>query len=207
MLPILSKKILIPEHFWNTGVPLKKIVLQWNKKIRRRIVIPFPPPVIHKFCFHTRNFLQIRRLPHEDFCHADTENCDGNPDTAINWKIFRYQKFSETQNGSPTNFFWHWNKKNCQNCDTPIIQKLFETRTFLKHEGTPYETFRYSETKIFAGKTCYPPPPLIQIFLSKAEKFLNSQVFLHENFLPLWDWKFPTRKRDNFPLIHIFSPL
>ena len=50
-------------------------------------------------------------------------------------KIFRYQEFSETQEGSPTKFFGTLRQKiSTENSDIPFLCiKFFDTPNFLKH--------------------------------------------------------------------------
>ena len=66
--------------------------------------------------------------------------------------VFRYRKFSETQKGSLTKSFGTVKQNSfTENPDTPtpLCMKNFWTRFFLKRWRLPYETFRYSETKMF----------------------------------------------------------
>ena len=61
------------------------------------------------FSSHTGKFLNSRRLPPRRFLPLwHWKFATENPDTAIIWKSFRYQNFSETQKGSPTKFSALW---------------------------------------------------------------------------------------------------
>ena len=83
----------------------------------------------------------------------------------------------------PRWFLAMWDKKLRQNCDTPIIQKIFDARKFLKHKGPP--------TKLFGTVRQKQPTKSWYTFLQKysiPEHFWNTRVPLRK-FLVLWDKK------------------
>ena len=60
----------------------------------------------------------------------------------------------------------------------PIIQKMFDTRTFLKHkELPPYQVFRNSGRKNFRPKNVI--PLLLSIFFFHIRNFLNHRKVPH----------------------------
>ena len=105
-------------------------------------------------------------------------------------KIFRYQKFSETQKGSPTKIFrtvaqqifdgklWHSLPPHF------LSIKFFSTRNFLKNRRFPYEIFWYCETKNFRRKIVIPP---IMRKIFRYPKFSETLKGSPRNFSALWD--------------------
>ena len=71
--------------------------------------------------------------------------------------------------GSSTKFLRQ--KKFRQNRDTPIIQKNFDTRTFLKYEGPPTYFFGSETRKVSTEKRDTHLPPIHKIF--RYQKFLK----------------------------------
>ena len=122
----------------------------------------------------------------------------------LNHKIFRYQKFSETQiRGVPLRKFSAlWDKKILtENRDPPLLSiKFFDTRNFLKHrsEGFLYEIFRHCETKKFWQKIVI--PPLLSIKFFDTRNFVKQRRVPLRSFSVLWDNKFSIENRD-IPLL------
>ena len=75
----------------------------------------------------------------------------------ITHKIFRYLHFSETCQGCSRTFSALRHKKfSMKSCDTPIMDKIFDTRIFLKPWWDAHKIFRHCETESFDGNTWYP---------------------------------------------------
>ena len=103
-------------------------------------------------------------------------------------KLFRYQKFSETQHRRVhlQNFSALWdNKFSTENLDTPpppLSINFIATGKFLKHstEGFLYEMFRYCKTKNFRRKIVTYPSEAWNF--SIPEIFWNTKGFPYEVF-------------------------
>ena len=83
--------------------PLRRFLVLWDKKFSTK---PWCPSLIHEN-FRNRNFLQLRRVLLRSFAVLwDKRFSTENRDIPFSWKkFFRYPKFSDTPNCSPTNFF------------------------------------------------------------------------------------------------------
>ena len=94
------------------GSPTGFFGIMRQKNFPRRIVIPptSPPPLSCMTFFDTWISLKYRRFPCEDFRYCETKSIRQKieippPPLSFIYKIFWYQKFSETEKGSPTKFF------------------------------------------------------------------------------------------------------
>ena len=105
-------------------------------------------------------------------------------------KLFRYQKFSETQHRRVPlwNFSALWDKKfSTENLHTPsplLSINFFATGHFLNHrsEGFLYEIFRHCETKNFWQRIVILPLPSYTYIFSTPETLWNKEGFIYEVF-------------------------
>ena len=133
-------------------------------------------------------------------------------------KFFRYQKFCETQKGSPTKFFGTVRQQifNRKSWYSPHRHKVFRYPKLMKHWRVPLQKFSALWGKKFSTEdldtptphpTPSPPHPLIHK-LFRYQKFSETQIrrVPLRNFSALWDketfdkesWYSPS------PLIHKF---
>ena len=93
-------------------------------------------------------FWNTEGFPYETFRFCErknlTKNCDTRPSSFI-LKTFRYPKFSETKEGSPTKLFGTVSQKLGKNnvINTPLLlsKNIFDTRSFLKLRRVPLRIF------------------------------------------------------------------
>ena len=102
----------------------------------------------------------------------------------------------ERQKGSSTKIFGSVREKGWQNRDTPIIQKKFDTITFLKYKGPPRKIFDTVGRKNSRRKNVIPHPPPVHKTFSIPKFFWNTEGFPLRSFSVLWDKKFSTENRD-----------
>ena len=111
----------------------------------------YPTTLLSIIFFHARNFLKHKSVPLRSFSALwDKKVLKEKRDTPpIMHKIFRYPKFLETQKSSHRNSSALWDKKKSTNRDAPLLCiKIFDTRIFSKHKGSPTNFFG-TETKNF----------------------------------------------------------
>ena len=72
VIPLLSKKFLIPERFWNTEGFAHNVFPRFGtNNFRRKNVTP---PFLSIYFFHTRKFLNHKSVPHKFFRYCETKN-------------------------------------------------------------------------------------------------------------------------------------
>ena len=126
------------------------------------------------------------------------------PHSPLIHKIFRYQKFCETQKGSSTKWFGTVRQKIFDgNLWYPLLCiEFFDTPNFLRQWRDAHEIVRHCETKNFRRKNVIPPFSSIKLFETRS--FLKNSRIPLRNFSALWDIKTSTENRDMPPLIHNF---
>ena len=143
----------------------------WDKKFSTENLDT--PPFLSINFFATGIILKqsTQGFPYEILRHCETkyfltENRDTPPSSpspppSLIHKFFRYQKFCETQKGSPTNFFGTVRQNNFDKKSwnpPPLLSlKFFGTRNFLKHRRVPQRNFLGTvRQKFFIGKSWCP---------------------------------------------------
>ena len=93
--------------------------------------------------FREQNFYETQKGPLQFFFVLWVKTFStGNCDIPLIWLCLRIPEKNETLNGSTAKSFSNLRaKKIRQNPDTPIIQRNFDTREFLKHWRVCYENF------------------------------------------------------------------
>ena len=160
-----------------------------------------PPPLLFINFLATGNFLKhsTEGFPYEIFRHCETKNfrrknLDTPPSPPIH-KLFRYRKFSETQDRRVhlRNFSAMWDQKiTTENLDTPLlpllIHKLFRCRKIseTQHRRVHLQIFSALWDKNFSteNRDTPPPPPHSSINFFATGKFLkhSTEGFLYEIF-------------------------
>ena len=158
----------------------------------------------------TRTFLKHKGPTYEIFRYSETKNFRRKNviPPLLSKKFFPYQKFSETQKISFPQFFGSVRQKKVRLkivISPHLIHKIFfDTKTFWKTDGLPYEVFPFGPVrqKIFDGKWWY-PPQLLFIKISDTGIFAKNRRALFRSFSALWDKKISTESRDipsSYPL-------
>ena len=128
-----------------------------------------PPPLIHKNCFATRNFLKHRSkgFLYEIFRQCDTKSWQKIvilPPTPLIHKVFRHQKLWEKK-GSPTKFFGNVRQKNWQKIvilshPAPLPQlkhNFIRHQKFWEKKGSPTKFFGTVRQQTFYRKMGFSP--------------------------------------------------
>ena len=109
-------------------------------------------------------------------------------------KTFWYQNISETQNGSPTIVFGDLRQRIRQSCDTPIVQRNFDVRTFLENRTVRPRCFPAILDKQFPTEER--DTPFLSIICFRTKNFLKHRRVRPRCSSATWDKKFPTEKCD-----------
>ena len=133
----------------------------------------YPSPFYAWELSDTRNFLKHRRFPLKFFStlwdkNSSREKRDAPSLPPLIHKIFRFQKFSETEEFhyvlfrySETTIFW----PKIVSWYSPLMHKIFRYPKLSETpKGSSTKCFRSVIQKIFAGKSWYPPPLMYQKF-------------------------------------------
>ena len=190
------------KDFEHRKVPLRKVSVLWDQKSRRRFVM----------CTH---FLFLNIFRHKKFLKHRTVHLRN---VWVLWdKNFQRKivkplpilckknfdcKTSETQKGSPTNFFGTVSQKNWRGswCPPPLFTStFFNIKNFLKHRKVPLRNVSLLGNKHFRSTVVIPRPFLSSTFspsgkLSETQKgsLTNSFGIVNQNSL--------TENRDTPPL-------
>ena len=93
----------------------------------------------------------------------------------------------------PHDFFWSCQTTKLRQIVIPLFSNFFsDTRAFLKHKGSHYETFLYSGTEKVSPENRGTPLSYPQFF-SCAEIFWKTKVFPHDVFRHCETKKFPRK--------------
>ena len=118
-------------------------------------------------------------------------------------KLFRYQKFSETQHRRVPvrNVSVLWDKKFSRKCRDITLWSIifFDTRNYWKTKVFPYGHIRHCETKIFLAEI-FDTPSFLSISFFATRSFVkhSTQGFLYEMFR-YWETKNFRRKIKTYP--------
>ena len=185
---LILNKLRYPKIIKHWKITLRNVSELWDKKVRRNILILALPPSLSINFFTSENFLKhsIEGLLYEMLRNCETKqfwwkNVITTPSLIV--YIFRYQKFSETKKGSPTNFSALWDEKNPTGIIYSLPPPLFlinisASGIFLEHstEGFLYEMFCCCETNNLDGKWWHPSP------LLSLKSFDNRNFLKHRRF-------------------------
>ena len=178
MIPLLSNKFLMPEHFWDTTVPLRIFSVLWDKKDQQKTSdgITWHPLFIQN-PFPTRNVLKHRRVPLRIFSALwDWNFPTGTRETPLLCIQFldapiylNHWKFSAKSSAL-------WDKNNRENRDTLIIQKILIQEYFWNTERFAHDDFWRCEKKKFE-KSWY---------LIIQKNFDTRTILKHRRVRPRW---------------------
>ena len=174
--PFLIHKLFRYRKFSGTQhrrVPLRNDSVLWDKTILTEIVNPAPSLIPNIFRYP--ELMKHWRIPLRNFSALwdkkfSMENCDTPSIPPLIHKLFRYRKFSGTQQRRVPlgNFSALWDKNfSTENCDTPsippLIHKLFRYRKFsgTQQRRVPLRSFSALWDKKNWQKIVIPAPSLI----------------------------------------------
>ena len=184
------RKILKPEHFWNTdGFTHDDFRRRETKKFNKMVIACYPN------FFRYQNLSEKQASPYEIFRHCETKTIDRIVILLLSRTIW-YQKISETQNGSSTMIFGDVRQNNSTKLWYPYYLKTFDTRTFVKHRRARPRYFRRLGTKKLRRKNL--TPPFLSINFSRTRKFLEHKRVPHEVFRYCETKLFPRKIVEHF---------
>ena len=205
--PLLSKTFIETRNFVkHRSFPLRKISVLWDNKFPkedRDILL-----VCIKFV-DTRTFLKHRRLLLQSFLVL-RDNKVSNEDRDIpsvifplRHKIFRYQKFSKTQNGSPTKYLVLWdNNFSNEDPDNPLWgKKDFRYQKISKaQKASSTKFFGTKRQQILESRSWYSPR---RHQISRYQKIFETQKgsstkffgTMRQQILEKRSWYFPRRHK------------
>ena len=176
--PILQK-FLIPEHFWNTRVPLRNFLVLWDNKDWQNRVTPKTQ----------NNFLNQN--------NSDTQN--GSPTLFFGdvrqkfsdgktWRpflihcIFPTRNFLKHRRVRPRCFSVTWDKKilTVKRDTHLLIPKFFHTRSFWKHKRVPLRNFSVLRNRKISKQNG--EIPLLSIKFFNTWKKWNTEGFTYKSF-------------------------
>ena len=174
-----------PETFWDTEGFLYEIFLLWEKKIRRKILIP-ASSFIPNF-FRCKHFSTTQKGSYTNFFGSVRQkNFDGNSwPNPLKQKNFSTPKNTDRLRGSPTKSFDtetinFWRKFLI--LPPPFLSRKFsDISNFLRHRGVPLRSFSILwRNKFFYRKSWY---SLLTHWIFRYLKLFETQKGSSEKFL------------------------
>ena len=165
-------------------VPLRKVSVLWDQKLDGE---SWCPPTFFSLTFSDlKKFLKHRTVHLRSvwvLWDKKFQRKIVKPFPLLCMKSFDC-KTSETQKGSPTNFFGTVSQKNWRGswCPPPLFTStFFNIKNFLKHRRVPLRMVRYWKTNIFEAQSWSPTLSFFNIF-SIWKTIWNTEGFLDELF-------------------------